>query len=185
MSDDNFYTEPEDTVELDMEEINLDEELAKPVQEEHIGPVDSEPREEWQLSEEEDKLLEALLEKKKQEDLILKTYKSLENKPSDEEIDGWKKRFGDIYLVSLSEKENFIFRALRRQEWRQLMTQVAKFPEAKKTEAIITRAILYPKMSEANVAVLTAGAPDTIRNLVLEASNFLEPERAVQLVRKL
>lgn len=185
MSEDNFYESEETTVELDMEEIDLDKVLSEPVAEEEIGPVDSDSREQWQMTEEEDKILNELLEKKKQEDVILKTYKSLENKPSDEEINLWKQKFGDIYLVSLSERENFVFRALRRQEWRQLMTQVAKLPEAKKTEAIVMRGILYPKMSEANVAVLTAGAPDTIRNLILEASNFLEPERAVQLVRKL
>lgn len=184
MSEDKFY-ESEETVDLDMEEIDLDQVLSEPVKEEEIGALDQEPREEWQMTEQEEALLNELLEKKKQEDVILKTYKSLENKPSDEEINLWKQKFGDVYLVSLSERENFIFRAIRRQEWRQLMSQVAKLPEAKRTEAIIMRGILYPKMTEANVAVLTAGAPDTIRNLILEASNFLEPERAVQLVRKL
>ncbi len=178
---DPFYDEDYTGV----EEINLDEALAQPVMEDELVMSDEDSREDWQLTEDEDRLLADLLKKKENEDHIMKTYKALEDRPSEEVLEGWKKQFGDIFLVSLSEKENFIFRALRRQEWRQLVAQIQKFPEQKKAEAICMRGIIFPKMTEMNMATLTAGAPETIRNLILEASNFIEPERAITLVRKL
>jgi hypothetical protein len=166
------------------EEQSLDEMMDQIVEEDHLE-VDAEPRENWQMTSDEEKLLAQLLKKKEAEDQIFRTFRSLESKPSQEQIDDWKAKFGDVYLVSLSQHENFIFRALKRQEWRQLIAQVAKMPEAKKTDAIVMRGVVWPKLTESTIAVLTAGAPETIRSLIFEASNFIEPERAVQLVRKL
>jgi hypothetical protein len=180
---DEFYND-EIKVEVDPEEVDLDALLEEEAEEQPYVGEDFE-REDFQLSRDEEDQLAHLLKKREQEDLIMKTYKSLENKPSEEQIAEWKAKFGDVYLVSLSEHENFLFRPLKRQEWTQLTAKIAKLPEAKKTEMIVMRGVIFPQLTQSNVAVLTAGAPDTIRNLILEASNFIEPERAVTLVRKL
>lgn len=166
------------------EEVDLDALLEEEVEEEPFVEEDFE-REDFQLTKEEEEQLAFLLKKREQEDQIMKTYKSLEERPSEEQIAKWKAMFGDVYLVSLSEHENFLFRPLKRQEWTQLTAKIAKLPDAKKTEMIIMKGVVFPQLTQSNVAVLTAGAPDTIRNLILEASNFIEPERAVTLVRKL
>lgn len=164
---------------------NLDEILATEVEEETHPIQVGADRDFFQLTPEEEKLLNELLKKKQKEDLILETYKSLESRPSDEEIQEWKIKFGEVYLVSLSEKENFLFKPLKRHEWRQLMIQIDKLPEHKKTEAIVMKGVIWPRLSQSNIEVLTAGAPDTLRNLILEASNFIDPDRAIGLVRKL
>jgi hypothetical protein len=187
---DNFYDEglkndPTYGQELDEvdEELSLEEMLANVTEDE---PVDvGEEREDWNLTLEEEKLLNTLLKKKEKEDHILKTFLSLENKPTQEHIDKWKVQFGDVYLVSLSEKENFVFRPLKRQEWKQLLAAIVKLPEVKKTDAIAMKGVVWPKLTDASVGALTAGATETLRALILEASNFIEPERAIQLVRKL
>lgn len=167
------------------EEINLDEILATPVEEDDFIQVEDEEREDWEMSMEEERIFKELLSKKERQDSIMKTYMALENKPSEEQLEEWKRQYGDIFLISLSERENFVFRALRRQEWRQLVAQIQKLNEQKKAEAICVRGVLFPKLNELSVSTLTAGAPETIRNMILEASNFIEPERAITLVRKL
>jgi hypothetical protein len=176
--EDNFYNKEElsldDVLSLELE--NSDQEIPVDVD---IAP--------YNLSKEEEKQLEALLEKKKQSDFIIQTFKTLEKRPSDSEIDQLKAKFGDVYLVSLSDKENFLFRPIKRDQWRDLMQRFekAKLPEHQRTEGIVMAGVIWPILNQANINILTAGAPETIRNLILEASNFMEPERAVTLVRKL
>jgi hypothetical protein len=175
--EDNFYSEEQNLDDILSAELeNLDKEI----------PVDIDDTS-YLLSKEEEKQLEELLEKKKQSDFIIQTFKSLEKRPTDNEIEQLKLKFGDVYLVSLSDKENFLFRPIKRQEWRDLMQRFekAKLPEQQRTEGIVMAGVVWPLLNQANINVLTAGAPDTIRNLILEASNFMEPERAVTLVRKL
>lgn len=176
---DNFYE--------DLSEANLDELMAMDIENlDKDIPVQVEDAP-YLLSKEEEKQLEQLLEKKKQSDFIMQTFKSLEKRPSDGEIEDLKIKYGDVYLVSLSEKENFLFRPIKRHEWRELMQRFekAKLPEQQRTEGIVMAGVVWPVLNQSNINILTAGAPDTIRNLILEASNFMEPERAITLVRKL
>ena len=65
------------------------------------------------------------------------------------------------------------------------MTRVAKVDDFKKAEAIVIAGIVWPKLSEITVSALSAGSIDALRDMILEASNFMTPDRAVQLVRKL
>lgn len=176
---DNFYEE--------VNEQNLDDLMAMDLEKlEQEIPVDIDDAP-YLLSKEEEQQLELLLEKKKKSDFIIQTFKTLEKRPTDNEIDQLKAKYGDVYLVSLSEKENFLFRPIKRNEWRELMQRFekAKLPEQQRTEGIVMAGVIWPVLNQANINVLTAGAPETIRNLILEASNFMEPERAVTLVRKL
>ena len=176
---DNFYNITE---ELNLDDV-LSAELKDPEQE---IPVEIEDVP-YLLTNAEEKELERLLGKKKNSDFIMQTFKSLEKRPSDEEIELLKAKYGEVFLVSLSERENFLFRPIKRAEWRELMQRFekAKLPEQQRTEGIVMAGVVWPVLNQANINVLTAGAPDTIRNLILEASNFMEPDRAVALVRKL
>lgn len=174
---DNFYTEDQnldDVLSMELDEIEKD------------IPVDQLDAE-YLLSPDEEKQLQDLLKKKSQSDFIMQTFKALEKRPTDADIDEFKGKHGDVYLVSLSEKENFIFRPLKRKEWSELMQRFekAKLPDRQRTEGIVMAGVVWPILNQANINILTAGAPETIRNLILEASNFMEPERAVTLVRKL
>lgn len=176
---DNFYSTTE--------EINLDDVLSAELENlDQDIPVEVEDVP-YLLSQDEEKQLELLLQKKKNADFIMQTFKTLEKRPSDDDIDALKLKYGEIFLLSLSEKENFLFRALKRNEWRDLMQRFekAKLPEQQRTEGIVMSGVVWPVLNQQNINVLTAGAPDTIRNLILEASNFMEPDRAVTLVRKL
>jgi hypothetical protein len=178
--DDSFYNTEEQEPNLDdvfaMDLESLDKDI----------PVDIDDVS-YLLSIEEEKQLEELLKKKSNSDFVIQTFKSLERRPSETEIETLKGKHGEIYLCSLSEKENFLFRPLKRQEWRELMQRFekSKLSEQQRTEGIVMAGVVWPLLNQANINVLTAGAPEAIRNLILQASNFMEPERAVTLVRKL
>jgi len=170
---------PEDT---GFKDIDLDQHLAEGYSEDEMTEEESFLQD---LTPEEQALLKKIQEKQMQQDHILETFRQLENKPTDDEIEHLKNQVGDVFLVSFSEKENFLFRSLKRLEWRGLMQQIQKLDDMKKAEAIVIKACLFPQMNQQNINVLTAGAVETLRDLILQASNFMGPEIAMQLVRKL
>ena len=139
-----------------------------------------------QMTPEELKVIEKFKRLQIEQDEIHQTFKQLESKPSEEEIEQMKQLSGgDVFLVSFSEKENFIFRPIKRLEWKTLMNKVEKLPALKKSESIVMKGTLWPKLSQQNINVLTAGAVETLRELILQSSNFMPPEIAMGLVRKL
>jgi L-rhamnose mutarotase len=139
-----------------------------------------------QLDADEKKLYHNIQEKLRMTDPVLQALAEMENAPTDEMIESFKAATGDeVYFISLSDKENFVFRPIRRQEWRALMQQIAKLDEYKKAEAIVAKGILHPQISSVNIGALSAGSVETLREVILRASNFMDPMHAVSLVRKL
>ena len=139
-----------------------------------------------QLNEDEKKLYNSIQQKLKMTDPVMQALAEMENPPTEEMIESFKAATGDeVYFISLSDKENFVFRPIRRQEWRALMQQIAKLDEYKKAEAVVAKGVLHPQISSMNIGALSAGSVETLREVILRASNFMDPMHAVSLVRKL
>ena len=138
------------------------------------------------LTAEEKRVYEVIQQKLRMTDPILQALEDMKDKPSEAQIQSFKERTGDeVYFISLSEKENFLFRPIRRQEWRTLMSTIAKLDDFKKSEAIVAKGTLHPVLSNVNIGALSAGTVDTLKEVILRASNFMPPDMAVSLVRKL
>ena len=138
------------------------------------------------LTAEEKRVYEVIQQKLRMTDPILQALEDMKDKPTDAQITSFKERTGDeVYFISLSEKENFLFRPIRRQEWRTLMATIAKLDDFKKSEAIVAKGTLHPVLSNVNIGALSAGTVDTLKEVILRASNFMPPDMAVSLVRKL
>ena len=65
------------------------------------------------------------------------------------------------------------------------MANIAKLDDFKKSEAIVAKGVLHPVLSNVNIGALSAGTVDTLKEVILRASNFMPPELAMSLVRKL
>lgn len=154
--------------------------------EEHVVSDKVEQVDTSDLTEDEKALLKKIQDKQATVDPIMEGFANLPGKPSDEQIEAWKKQFGKIFTIGLNEDEFYLFRPLRRLEWRNLMTALAKQQdEMKKKEAIVQRAVVWPKLTPEKIGGLTAGAPDTLYEMILQCSNFLLPQEAMACVRKL
>jgi hypothetical protein len=181
MSEEIIQTPEEEVIDIDLDQHFAQQEIYDDELEgdDEFDPMLSD------LTLEEKALLQKIEKKRLQQDHILTIFRELETRPSDEQIEEMKQRCGDVYLVSLSEKENFLFRSLKRLEWRTLMQKIDKLDNFKKSEAIVMKGILFPQLNQQNINVLSAGTVDTLKELILQASNFMAPEYATQLVRKL
>lgn len=120
-------------------------------------------------------------------DPLMEEFKLLEGRPSDEQIDQWKAQHGKVFIIGLDADEYYMFRPMRRLEWRRLIKTLEKQQDdSKYKEAIVMQAVLWPDMkAPGKMASVGAGVPDTLHEMILQASSFLMPQDALQLVRKL
>lgn len=120
---------------------------------------------------------------KKAVDPIMENWAAREKGPSDDQIEHWKEQFGECYLMSFDPEDTYVWRPVNRLEYKNIL-QGAK-DDAHFMEMVVQRCVLWP---EIDVQVLTAGKAGTIPTLhavIMEGSNFLDPDQAVMLVRRL
>lgn len=94
------------------------------------------------------------------------------NGPTQEQINEWKEKYGDIYVATFSE-DKYIYRSLKRFEYKQILslnqTQDARtFAEEKVAE----KCIIWPRVEAAKLSTLKAGTISTLVDLIMAASNF-------------
>jgi hypothetical protein len=116
-------------------------------------------------------------------DLVMEEFGTIEGKPDASQIEQWKQQHEEVSLVGLSAEEMYIFRPIRRIEWKALRS--AASDEENFKEAVVGKAVLWPKIGLGWFASSRAGTTDTLYELILLNSNFLSPDMAVALVRKL
>lgn len=125
-------------------------------------------------------------EKKDDEDRvdpIMLNWEERTTGPNDEQIAQWKERYGEIYLMSFDKEDQYVWRPITRLEYKNIIQQAKD--DAHYMEMVVQRCVLWPTIGIENLAGGKAGTIPTLHAVVMEGSNFLEPDQAVMLVRKL
>lgn len=116
---------------------------------------------------------------------ILRAYP---NAPSPEQVEGWKLKYGDIYVSGFSETELYVWRAITRPEWVKLQ-MFAGDPENKvdqfQFEVLVCNTCILWSSVDRPLDEGKAGNPSAIQEQILQQSNFLTPQAAAMLVAKL
>lgn len=100
--------------------------------------------------------------------------------PTLDQVEEWKSRYGEIYLTEF-EEEVFIWRALMRKEYKEVM-KVNNADNFYKEERICERVVIWPESY--NFMAMTkgkAGIPTLIAELVMEKSGFQAKTGALRL----
>ena len=124
-------------------------------------------------------------EKKKEErtDPVMENWATREKGPADAQIEDWKGRFGEVYLMSFDPEEQYVWRPISRLEYKNIL-QEAK-DDAHFIEMVVQRCVLWPQIGPEHLTGGKAGTIPTLHGVIMEGSNFLDPDQAVMLVRKL
>lgn len=123
-------------------------------------------------------------QKKPPKDLVMEGFNSRADKPSAEVIERWKDLHGEVFLFALDEDEMYIWRPLRRLEYKTLRTQAKE--DSDFMEAVVSKCVLWPPLPPEFMAVCKAGTIDTFFEVIMQGSNFIDPQVAVNLlVRRL
>jgi hypothetical protein len=123
-------------------------------------------------------------DEKDRPDPVMTAWDEHKKRPSDADIQAFKDRFGDnIYMIALDEDEMYVWRPLTRHEYKALLQNVQH--EQVFMEQIVQKCVLWPTVTPEWVAGGKGGTIPTLHSVIMEGSNFLAPEVAMSLVRKL
>ena len=94
------------------------------------------------------------------------------NGPTQEQIDEWKSKYGEIFVATFSD-EKYVYRPLKRFEYKQILA-VNQTPDARTyaEEKVAEKCIVWPKIEPAKLSTLKAGTISTLVDLIMAASNF-------------
>lgn len=134
---------------------------------------------------------------------LISMIKDLPDAPNQAVIDGWKAKYGDVYVSGFSETEIYIWRAINRAEYKQMQIQqqmlAAQADAEQKLDSKVTMAIegqfdqedqmvakclLWPKLSVEELQKKAGTIPSLLEQLT-QQSNFLSPQQASVLVMRL
>ena len=106
----------------------------------------------------------------------------IEGGPTQEQIDNWKSKFGDIYVATFNPTEKYIYRPLKRFEYKQIL-QTGQAPENRtfSEEKIVEKCIIWPRIEPTSLSTMKAGTISTLVDLIMASSNFGITEEPVKL----
>lgn len=100
-----------------------------------------------------------------------------EHGPTKNQVQDWKSRFdGEVYVSDFG-KHTFIWRPIRRNEYKRIQSASGNPDEFWIEEAICRECILWPEgYANHKMAFGNAGVPSTLSQMVMEKSGFLRPQ---------
>ena len=98
-----------------------------------------------------------------------------------DQINEWKAKFGEVYVAKFSEEEKYIYRPLRRLEYKQLLTLGQNENKTFAEEKVVQMCVVHPVIDPSKIALLKAGTVSTLVELIMSASNFGIAEEPVKL----
>ena len=96
-----------------------------------------------------------------------------------ETVNEWKGKFGEIQLINLGE-EQYVFRPIKRFEYKIVMNN----PDSNRAfneEKIVQMCVIHPAMDVTKMPGMKAGTISTLVELIMAASNFGINEEPVKL----
>lgn len=97
-----------------------------------------------------------------------------------EMIDGWKEKFGEIFSAVLADGKTYIYRPMKRIEYKAVMAN----QEASRSyieEQVVIKCLVHPAISPTDLSAEKAGTISTLTDLIMAASNFGINEEPVKL----
>lgn len=126
---------------------------------------------------------------------IIGALKSGSSPPSDAQIARWKQEYGEngVYVTALNEQDVFVFTYLRRIQWQKIQQAVANAQKAELggnsedtlKEKVLQFTVLYPKLTLEFFAQSRGGTVDTLFNVIMANSSFLQLNQAMILTTQL
>jgi hypothetical protein len=105
----------------------------------------------------------------------------VENGPSQVQIDEWKVKHGELFVAKFSESDKYIYRPLKRFEYKQIMGIGQAENKAFAEEKVVQMCVVWPAIDPTKIAMIKAGTISTLVDLIMSASNFGIAEEPVKL----
>lgn len=108
---------------------------------------------------------------------------NIPNAPTQEQVDHWKTMY-EVKMSMFSDKEAFLWRPITWQDYKMLQQSSAENPQNPNffDEQLIYKCVLWPKIMPETISTLKGGTIPTLSQQIMEGSNFIPPQVAMNLV---
>ena len=105
------------------------------------------------------------------------------NAPTQEQVDHWKITY-EVKMSMFSDKEAFLWRPITWQDYKMLQQSAAENTQNPNffDEQLIYKCVLWPKIMPETIPTLKGGTIPTLSQQIMEGSNFIPPQVAMNLV---
>jgi hypothetical protein len=87
------------------------------------------------------------------------------------QIDAWKKEHGKVFFQELPDGSQYIVRALKRLEYKEL-SSAGKLTQSDMEEMVYRKCVLWPNPDQNTFTLGAAGTPATLAEIIMHLSNF-------------
>lgn len=118
---------------------------------------------------------------------LVEILKDFENTPDEVQLQEWKEVHGSFYMSSVSGDDLFIWKAIKRQEYKTLfasMSQVADNKQNMLEEFLVRRCLLWPKATPDWMQNTKAGVVTTLFRQIYFKSGFISDDQAMSMIEK-
>ena len=135
---------------------------------------------EIEVSEEEKKEIEIEENQKQDPYLILA---EVPGAPTRDQVEQWKSTH-EIKMSMFSEKEVFLWKPITWQEYKMLQQAATENPQNPNyfDEQLIYKCVVWPQILPETLPLLKGGTIPTLSQQIMEGSNFIPPQMAMNLV---
>ena len=115
---------------------------------------------------------------------IAKRLSGTDGAPDYDDIADWKNAYGILYVSTIQMADDlFIFRPLKRLDYKKIVASGAAKSEDKYEEALVKRCLLYPTPDAKFLADANAGTISTLRVQIEFKSGFIPEALAIELIK--
>lgn len=112
------------------------------------------------------------------------------NGPTKPRLEAWKREHGTIEAYVPDDNTLFILRPLKRIEYSKIRADLARVEDpnvvdAQLNERVVSACTLYPPLGPEFFSMSPAGLVPTLFGMVMEASSFVSPEKALSNLYRL
>lgn len=97
----------------------------------------------------------------------------------------WKKEYGKYFASSVDGGDLYIWRTLKRLEYKGLSSTGAMETQEGFEAALMKKCMLWPKIDSAFLSDIDAGVPPSVFKQIMHQSGFVSEEEALSLIRRI
>lgn len=128
---------------------------------------------------------------------VLGLLASQEDAPDQSMIDEWKRTYGKtaIQVMAFGEENVYIYKHISRSQWKRVKGLIQSLKdgdnpnqeaiEERLKESVIMSSVLWPKISQGDLEEIKAGIVDSLYEMILVHSAFLQPQQSMLLTHQL
>lgn len=107
------------------------------------------------------------------------------NCPMISQLEAWKGYHKSLYVSKISNESNeyYVWRTLKRNEFKQLSANGTFSDEEKANEILVEKCVLYPQVTQAWRLTSDAGVITTLGKQIAYKSGFVSPQEALSLIK--